>query len=90
MLLSQTYPSMPEAPTSWRDPAAFGYVVGVLLAAVIIWSWFQERRLNRQTKRLNQMDLRTDNAQNNAFVAALAVKPEAAVPPDTVKPPEQS
>jgi hypothetical protein len=76
-----TFPSMPTAPQSWTDPAAFGYFVGVLLVAALVWSYFQEKRLNRQTKRLNAVENRTANAQHNAFVAALAVNPDAAVAP---------
>lgn len=87
--LPTTFPTLPQAPQHWSDPSAFGYVVGVLLVAALVWSYFQEKRLSRQSKRLNAVENRTANAQHNAFVAALATDPDRAVPPPDPSAPAQ-
>jgi hypothetical protein len=74
MLTAQTtVPSVPPAPLHWTDPAAFGYVVGVLITAAVVFLWakskFQDKRLDLQSQRLNEMN-RTQT------VVALAADPK--------------
>ena len=84
----QTLPAMPQAPTSWHDPSMLGYVVSLGIVVLFVWSFLQERRISRQAKRQNVADVRIANAQDNAFVAALATAPEKAVPPAVAVIPE--
>lgn len=59
-LIAQSFPSIPDAPKSWTEPAAFGYVVLVLLFAAVVWLWaksrFAEKRMDLQSERLKEID----------------------------------
>jgi hypothetical protein len=65
-LFAQTFPSIPDAPKSWTDPAAFGYVVFVLVVAFGFVMWARakfekvEVKVAEHDKRLDRQGARQD------------------------------